>query len=104
MYLEDIKTYVTKQFVQENSKNVFIAIFPLNNSAIYYLKICVVICYEHNVVYHYSIFSLVSAFSQKNKTYKTGLCVCAFVCVQFWSPPQTISKPVIRLIRNFGYI
>ena len=31
-------------------------------------------------------FSLVSAFSQRNKTYKMGLRVC--VCVQFWSPPH----------------
>ena len=36
------------------------------------------------------------------KRHKMGSrCVC--VCVQFWSPPS-ISKPVIRLIRNFGYI
>ena len=40
------------------------------------------------------IFSLVSTFSQKNKTYKIGLgvCVpvrvCVCVCVQFWSPPN----------------
>ena len=26
-------------------------------------------------------FSLVCAFSQKNKTYKMGLCVCVWVCV-----------------------
>ena len=67
-------------------------------------------------------FSLVSAFSQKNKTYKMGIgvcvcvctcvsvcvtlcvsvyvCVSVCVCVQFWSP-QTISK---LFIRNFGYI
>ena len=32
-----------------------------------------------------------------------SLCVCMCVCVQFWSPPLTISKPVIRLIRNIGY-
>ena len=64
------------------------------------------------------LLSLVSAFSQINKTYKIGLgvwvcvcvcflcvcvCVCVCVCLQFWSP-LTISKPVIRLIRNFGYI
>ena len=51
------------------------------------------------------IFSLVSAFSQKNKTYKMGLgvlCVClcvrVSVCVSVYSfgPPLTISKPVIR--------
>ena len=51
------------------------------------------------------IFSLVSAFSQKTKTYKKGLraraCVC--VCVKFWSP-LSISIPVIRLIQNFGHI
>ena len=74
-----------------------------------------------------NIFSLVSAFSQKNKTYKMGhcasvrvhvcmhlcacmcacvhgcMCVCVYVCGKFWSP-LTISKPVIRLIQNLGYI
>ena len=66
------------------------------------------------------IFSLISAFSQKNKTYKKGLgvcvlcvfvcvCVCMYVCVcvsdylKFWSL-LTISKLFIRLVRNFGYI
>ena len=55
------------------------------------------------------LLSLVSAFSQKNKTYKMGLrararvCVSVCVSVQFWSP-LTISIPVMRLIRNFGYI
>ena len=34
-----------------------------------------------------NIFSLVSAFSQKNKTYKMGLRVCVCVCVQLWSSP-----------------
>ena len=33
-------------------------------------------------------FSLVSAFSQKNKTYKMGLRARVCVCVQFWSPPN----------------
>ena len=31
--------------------------------------------------FNISVFSLVSAFSQKNKTYKIGLCVCVFLCV-----------------------
>ena len=64
----------------------------------------------------YFIFSLVSAFSQKNKTYKIGLgvcvcvcvCVCVYVCVCVsvynFGPPLTISKPATRLIQNFGYI
>ena len=32
--------------------------------------------------------------------------VCLYVCVSVYSfgPPLTISKPVIRFIRNFGYI
>ena len=41
-----------------------------------------------------SVVSLVSAFSQKNNTYKMGLgmcvsvcvCVCVCVCVKFWPP------------------
>ena len=34
------------------------------------------------------------------------VCVCVSVCVSVYNfgPPLTISKPVIRLIRNFGYI
>ena len=33
------------------------------------------------------------------------VCVCLCVCVcKILVPPLTISKPVIRLIRNFGYI
>ena len=51
-----------------------------------------------------NLFSLVSAFSQKNKTYKIGLGVCVCVCVYSFGPPLTISIPVMRLIRNFGYI
>ena len=77
------------------------------------------------------IFSFVSVFSQKNKTYKMCLsereresvffCVRVFVCVYLcacvrvrvffcalvcknFGPSLTISKPVIRLIRNSGYI
>ena len=30
------------------------------------------------------------------------LCVCVYVC-KVWSP-LTVSKPIIRLIQNFGYI
>ena len=61
----------------------------------------------------WAYFSLVSAFSQKNKTYKVGLgvcvclclCVCVCVCLcKILGLPLTISKTVIRLIRNFGYI
>ena len=47
-------------------------------------------------------------FRKKNKTYKIGLgvCVCMCVCVSVYNfgPPLSISKPVIRLIRNFGYM
>ena len=53
-------------------------------------------------LHHNILFSLVSAFSQKNKTYKmcvclcvcacvcvcVCVCVCLCVCVQFWSPPN----------------
>ena len=53
---------------------------------------------------HYAIFSLVSAFSQKNRTYKMGLRVCVCVSVYSFGPPLIISIPVMRLIRNFGYI
>ena len=52
------------------------------------------------------IFSLVSTFSKKNKTYKMGLRVCVSVCVSVcmcvsvysFGPPLTISIPVKRLI------
>ena len=71
-----------------------------------------------------NLFSLVSFLKKKKekKTYKIGsrcvcvcvcvclcvcvsvcVCVCLCVCVKFWSP-LSISKPVIRLIRNFGDI
>ena len=62
------------------------------------------------------LFSLVSAFSQKTKTYKMGLgvcvyvctcaCVCVCVCVYLCKilVPLTISTSIIPLIRNFGYI
>ena len=66
---------------------------------------CVCIWNKH---FYLAIISLVSAFSQKNKTYKMGLGVCVFVyvcvcvCVKFFFPP-TISKPVMRLIQKFGY-
>ena len=56
--------------------------------------------YQGNITVFTCLFSLVSAFSQKNKTYKMGLGVC----VLSFGPPLTISKPVIRLIRNLGYI
>ena len=72
------------------------------------------------------IFSLVSFLKKKKKTYKMGsrcvcicvcvcvcvcvsvsvcvcVCLCVCVCVQFWTP-LSISKPVIRFVRNFGYI
>ena len=57
-----------------------------------------------------TFFNIVSAVSQKNKNYKIGLgvyvcvcvCVCLYICVKFC--PLTISKPVIRLIPNYGYI
>ena len=72
-----------------------------------------------------TIFSLVSFLKKKKRTYKMGsrcvcvclcvcvcvcvclyVCVCVCVCVSVYNfgPPLSISKPVIRLIRNFGHI
>ena len=50
-------------------------------------------CFVNYSLFHFitNLFSLVSAFSQKNRTYKMGLgvCVCLFVCVSVYSfgPP-----------------
>ena len=56
------------------------------------------------------LFSLVSFFEKKKRLIKwaAGVCVCVSMCVCLsvynFGPPLSISKPVIRLIRNFGYI
>ena len=39
------------------------------------------LCYKEPKSPYNFLFSLVSAFSQKNKTYKIGLGVCVCVCV-----------------------
>ena len=48
------------------------------------------------------IFSLVSAFSQKNKTYKMGLrvCVCVCMCVCLYSSAHSRNFPSLHLRRS----
>ena len=57
-------------------------------------------------------FLVLFLFFRRKTRHKIGLgvcvcvcvCVCVFVSVYSFGPPLTISKPVIRLRRSFGYI